>query len=156
MNVVLLSLLSFLLMCRAPGLLCGPKQSQGLELGMVPTMTEFYLTLTVPHKLSRLVVTQGKGCEYSTKLVHCCFQGSVMGERSGQLCVITRCNYTLFNEAVNVCCANNNTKVGFVGVGHNYFVIVCLYNTSSCESASRALLISFQRKSVFEYYNYNV
>ncbi|KAL9960100.1 hypothetical protein ACROYT_G033506 [Oculina patagonica] len=42
-------------------------------------------------------------------------RGSVMGERSGQLCIITRCNYTLFNEAVNVCCANNNTKVGFVG-----------------------------------------
>ena len=39
-----------------------------------------------------------------------------MGEKSGQVCVITRCNYTLFNEAVNVCCANNNTKVGFVGV----------------------------------------
>jgi len=39
-----------------------------------------------------------------------------MGEKSGQLCIITRCNYTLFNEAVNVCCANNNTKVGFVGV----------------------------------------
>lgn len=47
------------------------------------------------------------------------FKGSVMGERSGQLCVITRCNYTLFNEAVNVCCANNNTKVGFVGVSRD-------------------------------------
>lgn len=47
------------------------------------------------------------------------FKGSVMGERSGQLCIITRCNYTLFNEAVNVCCANNNTKVGFVGVSHD-------------------------------------
>ncbi|XP_020615014.1 F-box DNA helicase 1-like isoform X2 [Orbicella faveolata] len=42
-------------------------------------------------------------------------RGSVMGEKSGQVCVITRCNYTLFNEAVNVCCANNNSKVGFVG-----------------------------------------
>lgn len=42
--------------------------------------------------------------------------GSVLGESSGQVCVITRCNYTLFNEAVNVCCAQNNTKVGFVGV----------------------------------------
>jgi len=42
-------------------------------------------------------------------------KGSVLGERSGQLCVITRCNYTLFNEAVSVCCAPNNTKVGFVG-----------------------------------------
>ncbi|XP_066030353.1 F-box DNA helicase 1 isoform X2 [Pocillopora verrucosa] len=42
-------------------------------------------------------------------------KGSVLGEQSGQLCVITRCNYTLFNEAVNVCCANNDKRVGFVG-----------------------------------------
>ena len=42
--------------------------------------------------------------------------GSVLGESCGQVCVITRCNYTLFNEAVSVCCAQNNTKVGFVGV----------------------------------------
>ena len=40
----------------------------------------------------------------------------MLGESSGQVCVITRCNYTLFNEAVSVCCAQNNTKVGFVGV----------------------------------------
>ena len=46
----------------------------------------------------------------------CLFLGSVLGDSSGQLCVITRCNYTLFNETVNVCCAPNNTKVGFVGV----------------------------------------
>ena len=44
------------------------------------------------------------------------FVGSVLGEQSGQLCVITRCNFTLFNEAANVCCANNDKKVGFVGV----------------------------------------
>ena len=49
-----------------------------------------------------------------------------MGEKSGQVCVITRCNYTLFNEAVNVCCANNNTKVGFVGVSH-ILSLVCFY-----------------------------
>ncbi|XP_068713837.1 F-box DNA helicase 1-like [Montipora foliosa] len=42
-------------------------------------------------------------------------KGSVHGKTRGQVCVITRCNYTLFNEAVNVCCANNDTKVGFVG-----------------------------------------
>ncbi|CAH3113056.1 unnamed protein product [Pocillopora meandrina] len=42
-------------------------------------------------------------------------KGSVLGEQSGQLCVITRCNFTLFNEAANVCCANNDKKVGFVG-----------------------------------------
>ena len=47
-------------------------------------------------------------------IVH--FVGSVLGEQSGQLCVITRCNYTLFNETVNVCCANNDKRVGFVGV----------------------------------------
>ena len=47
-------------------------------------------------------------------IVH--FVGSVLGEQSGQLCVITRCNYTLFKEAVNVCCANNDKRVGFVGV----------------------------------------
>lgn len=64
------------------------------------------------------------GCEYYTELVHCCFKGSVMGEKSGQVCVITRCNYTLFNEAVNVCCANNNSKVGFVGVSH---IVNCLF-----------------------------
>ena len=62
----------------------------------------------------------------------------MLGERSGQLCVITRCNYTLFNEAVSVCCAPNNTKVGFVGVRsvlnlfcvfvHVYFrLVVCLF-----------------------------
>lgn len=42
--------------------------------------------------------------------------GSVLGETSGQMCAITRCNYTLFNEAVRVCSAQNDTKVGFVGV----------------------------------------
>ena len=51
-----------------------------------------------------------------------------MGKQSGQLCIITRCNYTLFNEAVNVCCANNNTKVGFVGVSH-ILSLICLYCT---------------------------
>ena len=61
-----------------------------------------------------------------------------MGEKSGQVCVITRCNYTLFNEAVNVCCANNNTKVGFVGVSRIlslvcwYFIIMFIISVVSC------------------------
>ena len=38
------------------------------------------------------------------------------GQNSGQLCVITRSNYTVFDEAARLCCADNNTKVGFVGV----------------------------------------
>ena len=53
-----------------------------------------------------------------------------MGKQSGQLCIITRCNYTLFNEAVNVCCANNNTKVGFVGVSR-ILLLICLYSATS-------------------------
>ena len=55
------------------------------------------------------------------------FVGSVLGEQSGQLCVITRCNFTLFNEAANVCCANNNKKVGFVGVRRKWYFCFCFH-----------------------------
>lgn len=37
------------------------------------------------------------------------------GQNSDQLCVITRSNYTVFDEAARLCCGDNNTKVGFVG-----------------------------------------
>jgi len=40
---------------------------------------------------------------------------SVLGEKSGQLCVITRTNYELFNEVVSVCSSQGNIKIGFVG-----------------------------------------
>ena len=53
--------------------------------------------------------------------------GSVLGETSGQMCAITRCNYTLFNEVVRVCRAQNDTKVGFVGVSKSF--ISHLYET---------------------------
>ena len=55
------------------------------------------------------------------------FVGSVLGEQSGQLCVITRCNFTLFNEAANVCCANNDKKVGFVGVRPEWYFCFCFH-----------------------------
>ena len=55
------------------------------------------------------------------------FVGSVLGEQSGQLCVITRCNFTLFNEAANVCCANNDKKVGFVGVRRQWYFCFCFH-----------------------------
>ena len=55
------------------------------------------------------------------------FVGSVLGEQSGQLCVITRCNFTLFNEAANVCCANNDKKVGFVGVRREWYFCFCFH-----------------------------
>ena len=42
--------------------------------------------------------------------------GTVCGGTVGQLAIITRCNHTLFNEAVRVCCANNNARVAFAGV----------------------------------------
>ena len=69
------------------------------------------------------------------------FKGSVMGEKSGQVCVITRCNYTLFNEAVNVCCANNNTKVGFVGVSHILSLVCWSFNIMFVVS----VVVSFSR-----------
>lgn len=53
--------------------------------------------------------------------------GSVLGETSGQMCAITRCNSTLFNEAVRVCRAQNDSKVGFVGVSKSF--IPHLYET---------------------------
>ncbi|KAL3851875.1 hypothetical protein ACJMK2_015575 [Sinanodonta woodiana] len=42
--------------------------------------------------------------------------GTVLGEQIGQLAIITRCNFTLFNEAVKKCCyADTDWKVAFVG-----------------------------------------
>ncbi|KAK3581277.1 hypothetical protein CHS0354_033010 [Potamilus streckersoni] len=42
--------------------------------------------------------------------------GTVYGEQVGQLAIITRCNYTLFNEAVKKCCyADRDWKIAFVG-----------------------------------------
>ena len=68
-----------------------------------------------------------------------------MGKQSGQLCIITRCNYTLFNEAVNVCCANNNTKVGFVGVSH-ILSLICLYSTFITKFSLNRLLLHQSNK----------
>ena len=48
--------------------------------------------------------------------------------------MITRCNYTLFNEAVNVCCAKNDTKVGFVGVSRTMVVFFVFFSPSECEN----------------------
>ncbi|ESO99456.1 hypothetical protein LOTGIDRAFT_113635 [Lottia gigantea] len=43
--------------------------------------------------------------------------GCITGETVGQLAIISRCNFTLFCEAVKKCCYSNNPtlKVGFVG-----------------------------------------
>ncbi|XP_074646265.1 F-box DNA helicase 1-like isoform X2 [Tubulanus polymorphus] len=43
--------------------------------------------------------------------------GGIEGDREGQLAIITRSNFTLFKEAVNLCCstANEEVRVAFVG-----------------------------------------
>ena len=55
--------------------------------------------------------------------------GGIDGDKVGQLAIISRCNYTLFNEAVQVCCApeNHDQRVGFAGVctiNGNFVVVV--------------------------------
>ena len=42
--------------------------------------------------------------------------GGVLGDTVGQIAVIARLNYTLFNEAVRVCQEQPNASIGFVGV----------------------------------------
>ncbi|KAK3747365.1 hypothetical protein QZH41_005272 [Actinostola sp. cb2023] len=41
--------------------------------------------------------------------------GSVMGERSGQLAIICRTNFCLFQEAVRVCQSGRNIRISFAG-----------------------------------------
>lgn len=71
----------------------------------------------------------------------------MLGESSGQVCVITRCNYTLFNEAVSVCCAQNNTKVGFVGVRNSLnhqsrgFLFSCWKIAKTTESMNLLIVV---------------
>ncbi|OWF35307.1 F-box only protein 18 [Mizuhopecten yessoensis] len=54
----------------------------------------------------------------------------VLGEQVGQLAVLTRCNFTLFNEAVKRCChENTDDKVAFVGGtdGFGFGMIMDIY-----------------------------
>ncbi|XP_033746802.1 F-box DNA helicase 1-like [Pecten maximus] len=54
----------------------------------------------------------------------------VLGEQVGQLAVLTRCNFTLFNEAVKRCChENTEDKVAFVGGtdGFGFGMIMDIY-----------------------------
>lgn len=54
----------------------------------------------------------------------------VLGEKVGQLAVLTRCNFTLFNEAVKRCChENTEDKVAFVGGtdGFGFGMIMDIY-----------------------------
>ncbi|XP_060062920.1 F-box DNA helicase 1-like [Ylistrum balloti] len=54
----------------------------------------------------------------------------VLGEQVGQLAVLTRCNSTLFNEAVKRCChENTDDKVAFVGGtdGFGFGMIMDIY-----------------------------
>ena len=44
------------------------------------------------------------------------FSGGIFGDQVGQLAIITRCNYTLFNEASKMACETNNLKIAFAGV----------------------------------------
>ena len=42
--------------------------------------------------------------------------GSIQGDQEGQLAIITRCNFTLFAEAVKLCCFTEEPiKIAFVG-----------------------------------------
>ncbi|KAK2555635.1 F-box DNA helicase 1 [Acropora cervicornis] len=88
-------------------------------LADVQSTHTFYLTQSfrfgpeIAHVASS-VLDVLKGVRDKT-LVGVARKGSVLGETSGQMCAITRCNYTLFNEVVRVCSAQNDTKVGFVG-----------------------------------------
>ena len=46
-----------------------------------------------------------------------CFAGSIRGDTVGQIAVICRCNFTLFQEAVKKCCLSDDPcKVAFAGV----------------------------------------
>lgn len=54
----------------------------------------------------------------------------VLGERVGQLAVLTRCNFTLFNEAVTRCChQDTEEKIAFVGGtdGFGFSMIMDIY-----------------------------
>lgn len=45
------------------------------------------------------------------------FVGSIRGEVSGQMAIITRSNFTLFSQAVTKCCYSEcSGRVAFVGV----------------------------------------
>ena len=41
----------------------------------------------------------------------------MLDDKSEQFCVITRTNYTLFNEAASVCQTKDDVKVDFIGKG---------------------------------------
>jgi hypothetical protein len=51
------------------------------------------------------------------------FTGQINGESIGQVAIICRSNFTVFNEAVKKCCySDGDFKVGFVGVNlRTYF-----------------------------------
>ena len=42
--------------------------------------------------------------------------GDFRGDHVGQIAVICRTNFALFNNAVLTCAANNKTRIGFAGV----------------------------------------
>ncbi len=62
---------------------------------------------------------------HSHACICCVCAGSINGEQDGQLAIITRSNWQLFQEAVKKCCFEDTTqRVAFVGVSN---VIITLF-----------------------------
>lgn len=48
----------------------------------------------------------------------CFFTGGFHGDHVGQIAVICRTNFALFNNVVQTCTRNNKTRIGFAGVSY--------------------------------------
>ena len=53
---------------------------------------------------------------YASSMEVSLFTGGVAGDQIGQLAIITRSNFTLFNEASRIACEDNKLKIAFAGV----------------------------------------
>lgn len=64
-------------------------------------------------------LNQGINCSLCFFMI----SGEITGKTVGQVAIICRSNYTVFNEAVKKCCFRDqdNIKIGFVGVNIGWY-----------------------------------
>ena len=63
-----------------------------------------------------MIKCNNKQMNYASSMEVSLFTGGVAGDQIGQLAIITRSNFTLFNEASRIACEDNKLKIAFAGV----------------------------------------
>ena len=122
----------------------------GVAWGQIVGLTDFCCILTLlPPGAS--VFHKHMSCSqnilFTVKLLM--FTGKIMGEAVGQVAILARSNFTLFNEAVKKCCfSDSDDKVAFVGVRLDYFCIQSYFRATKFIPHILQIKYMYQNRSI--------